>query len=128
MIFKSRQYQIEAENETFRLWEEGVRSVVGRLFTGGGKTCIFSSVIKRIQKRAIVICHREELIFQARNKIEQVTGYKFQVEMGDYRAQNNFEPDLFNPNNIGEAGVVATIQTLTAGGDGMGRMTKFADI
>ena len=45
--------------------------------------------------------------------------------MGGYKSVNNFEPDLFNPNNIGDAGVVATIQTLTAGGDGLGRMTKF---
>ena len=45
--------------------------------------------------------------------------------MGGYKAVNNFEPDLFNPNNTGDAGVVATVQTLTAGGDGLGRMTKF---
>lgn len=45
--------------------------------------------------------------------------------MGNYKAQNTFESDLFNPENVGDAGVVATIQTLTAGGDGLGRMTKF---
>jgi superfamily II DNA or RNA helicase len=121
---KLRSYQLEAEENTFQSWKEN-RSIVGRLFTGGGKTVIFSSIIKRFQKRALVIAHREELIWQAREKIERVTGYKFQVEMGGYKSVNNFEPDLFNPNNIGDAGVVATIQTLTAGGDGLGRMTKF---
>lgn len=120
-----RKYQNEAVESTFQSWKGGNRSVVGRLFTGGGKTVIFADVIKRFQKRALVIAHREELIWQARAKIEIVTGYKFQVEMGDYRSVNNFGSDLFNPNNVGDAGVVATIQTLTAGGDGLGRMTKF---
>jgi len=124
-MIKLRPYQDDCVSGVFNGWNDGNRSLVGRLATGMGKTLVFADVIKRIQKRALVIAHREELIFQARNKIEQVTGYKFQVEMGDFRAQNNFEPDLFNPENIGEAGVVATIQTLTAGGDGMGRMTKF---
>ena len=119
-----RPYQQSCEDKTFQSWEEN-RSVVGRLFTGGGKTIIFSSIIRRFGKRALVIAHREELIWQARNKIEAVTGFKFQVEMGDYRVNGNFEPDLFNPKNIGDAGVVATIQTLSSGGDGCGRMSKF---
>jgi len=119
-----RQYQREAVESTFDSWKEN-RSVVGRLATGMGKTIVFADVIQKFQKRALVIAHREELIWQARNKIEQVTGYKFQVEMGGYRSVNNFEPDLFNPENVGDAGVVATVQTLTAGGDGLGRMTKF---
>jgi len=119
-----RPYQNEAVESTFESWKEN-RSVVGRLATGMGKTLVFASTIQRIQKRALVLAHREELIWQAREKIERVTGFKFQVEMGGYKAVNNFEPDLFNPNNIGDAGVVATVQTLTAGGDGLGRMTKF---
>lgn len=121
---KLRSYQLEAVESTFQSWKEN-RSVVGRLFTGGGKTIIFADVIKRCQKRAIVICHRRELIWQAREKIERVTGFKFQVEMGEYKAVNNFEPDFFNPSNVGEAGVVASVDTLTRGGDGFGRMTKF---
>jgi superfamily II DNA or RNA helicase len=121
---KLRPYQLEAVENTFQSWKEN-RSVVGRLATGMGKTIVFADTIKRFQKRALVLAHRSELIWQARNKIEQVTGYKFQVEMGDYRAVNNFEPDLFNPENVGDAGVVATVQTLTAGGDGLGRITKF---
>ena len=125
MNFKPRQYQIEAKESTFRSWAEGNKSVVGRLFTGGGKTCIFADVIQASKKRALVLCHRRELIWQARDKIERVTGMKFQVEMGEYKAKNNFADDLFNPKNVGEAGVVASVQTLTAGGDGGGRMTKF---
>ena len=121
---KLRSYQNEAVENTFQSWKDN-RSVVGRLATGMGKTIIFAEVIKRIKKRACVLAHREELIWQARNKIEQVTGFKFQVEMGGYKAVNNFEADLFNPENAGDAGIVATVQTLTAGGDGLGRMTKF---
>ena len=122
---KLRPYQLDSVDSVFSSWKQGNRAVVGRLATGMGKTIIFAEVIKQIGKRALIIAHREELIFQARNKIEQVTGYKFQIEMGAYKATNNFSDDLFNPTNVGDAGVVATVQTLTSGGDGMGRMTKF---
>ena len=46
------------------------------------KTICFADVIRRMQpKRAMVLAHREELIFQAQRKIEQVTGLHVQVEM-----------------------------------------------
>jgi len=121
---KLRAYQNNCVSSVFEGWKES-KSLVGRLATGMGKTIIFAEIIKVFGKRALVIAHREELIFQARNKIEIVTDLKFQIEMGDYKAINNFQDDFFNPNNSGEAGVVATVQTLSSGGDGSGRITKF---
>ena len=69
-------------------------------------------------KRAMVLAHREELIFQAQRKIEQVTGLSVQVEMAAARA------DMYGLHGAPQV-VVSTVQTHTAGGDGGGRMTKF---
>ena len=69
-------------------------------------------------KRAMVLAHREELIFQAQQKIAQVTGLDVQVEMAGYRA------DMHCLTGAPQV-IVSTVQTHTAGGDGGGRMTKF---
>ena len=85
---------------------------------GGGKTILFADVIRRVfPRRALVIAHREELIFQARDKIQRVTGLQADVEMGEYTAAGS----LFDSSRV----VVSTIQTQCSGGDGGGRMAKF---
>ena len=71
-------------------------------------------------KRSMVLAHREELIWQAKDKIERVTGLKSDVEMGEHKAAQ--ECGLFHPK---ASVIVSTIQTHVAGGDGGGRMTKF---
>jgi superfamily II DNA or RNA helicase len=86
--------------------------------TGGGKTILFADVIRRMfPRRALVLAHREELIFQARDKIQRVTGLQADVEMGEYRAESG----LFDAARV----IVSTIQTQCSGGDGGGRMGKF---
>jgi len=86
--------------------------------TGGGKTILFADVIRRMfPRRALVLAHREELIFQARDKIQRVTGLRADVEMGEYQADGG----LFEQARV----IVSTIQTQCAGGDGGGRMAKF---
>src|SRR6185312_10085937 len=59
-------------------------------------------------------------IWQAREKIQRFANVSASVEMGQYKASMN--KDLFMP--TGDC-IIATIQTLVAGGDGHGRMTKF---
>ena len=55
--------------------------------TGCGKTVMFGHVAKHwIENdlgRVLVMAHREELIFQAKDKIEQITGEPPDVEMAD---------------------------------------------
>ena len=115
-----RPYQSAASDSVFREWETNTSTLVV-LPTGLGKTVLFADVIRRMfPRRAMVIAHREELIFQARDKIKAVTGLHAEIEMGDIRA--NFSGSLFGP---ACRVVVSTVQTLTAGGDGSGRMTRF---
>jgi superfamily II DNA or RNA helicase len=114
---KLRPYQSAAAEAIFREWQENDSTLVV-MPTGGGKTILFADVIRRVfPRRALVIAHREELIFQARDKIQRVTGLQADVEMGDYRS----EAGLFDAARV----VVSTIQTQCSGGDGGGRMSKF---
>jgi superfamily II DNA or RNA helicase len=114
---KLRPYQSEAVEAIFAEWQEHDSTLVV-MPTGGGKTILFADVIRRVfPRRALVVAHREELIFQARDKIQRVTGLQADVEMGEYRADGG----LFGSSSV----VVSTIQTQCSGGDGGGRMGKF---
>ena len=112
-----RPYQSAAADAIFKEWQDNDSTLVV-MPTGGGKTILFADVIRRVfPRRALVIAHREELIFQARDKIQRVTGLHADVEMGEYRADGG----LFQASPV----VVSTIQTQCSGGDGGGRMAKF---
>ena len=114
---KLRPYQSAAAAAIFKEWQENDSTLVV-MPTGGGKTILFADVIRRVfPRRALVLAHREELIFQAKDKIQRVTGLSTDVEMGDYRADGG----LFEQARV----VVSTIQTQCSGGDGGGRMAKF---
>ena len=118
---KLRPYQLEAERSTLKAWADGNRTALGVLPTGCGKTIVFASLIRsRLPGRTMVLAHRQELIWQARDKIEEVTGLTADVEMGEFKAAQ--EAGLFSPK---AQVIVSTIQTHTAGGDGAGRMGKF---
>lgn len=86
-----------------------------------GKTVVFAHVINRMRSmgRCKVLAHREELIFQARDKIEKVTGIRPDVEMASMWAS---ERGLFGQKS---PVVVSTVQTQNAGGDGEGRKARF---
>jgi superfamily II DNA or RNA helicase len=113
-----RDYQLQARNLTRTALKEFDSALIV-MPTGTGKTIVFSSLIRSVFPfRSIVVAHRAELIFQAKNQIHAVTGLRVDVEMGKYRAANE---SLFGL----PTAVVASIQTLTSGGDGFGRMGKF---
>ena len=104
----------EALNELERL--AAARAMVLRERADGASKCV--KAIRRVfPRRALVLAHREELVFQARDKIQRVTGLSADVEMGEYRAEGG----LFEQARV----VVSTIQTQCSGGDGGGRMAKF---
>lgn len=101
-----RDYQIESANSVEREWEEVV-TTLGLCATGGGKTAIAAEIIRRRQPgRAIFICHREELVFQARSTIQRFTGLECGIEM----AENYVSESLFGDTPV----VIATVQTLNA--------------
>lgn len=106
----------------FGAWESGKRRPLLVLPTGTGKTVVVALAIKRLfPKRFLFIAHRQELIWQARDKIKAVTGLTVDVEMGEH--QSFAGGDMFRKHKA--TVVVSTVQTLTAGGDGGGRIGKF---
>ena len=114
-----RDYQEAAADGVFTAWADHT-SALAVLPTGLGKTVLFAEIIRRMHERgarAMVLAHREELITQAADKIQRVTGLEAQIEMGEYHVQTYFGkmPPV----------VVSTVQTHCAGGDGAGRMSKF---
>ncbi len=114
---KMRDYQEACVDNIFQEWET-VRSTLVVCPTGVGKTAIAAEVIRRIQpKRSIFMAHREELITQARDKIERFAGVPCEIEMADLYCR----PDLFKSEGV----VVATVQTLNSSYGGRTRMSRF---
>ena len=113
---KLRPYQVEACEQILKAFETKT-SVLYVLATGLGKTLIFANLINHFRKtgRIMVVAHREELITQAQNKIEDVTGCVGDVEMAGRWASNHelYKTDV----------VISTIQTQNASRGG--RMTRF---
>lgn len=114
-----RDYQTKALDSAFRCLEEHDSTLIVSP-TGTGKTVMMAGLVSRVfPKRVMILAHREELIFQAKEKIERMTGIGCCVEMADARAKDG-SIDLFGLSRV----VVSSIQTQNAGGDG-GRMTRF---
>lgn len=113
-----RDYQVEAVDACMEEWKENDATLLV-LPTGGGKTVVAAEIIQRFRPRkAIFLAHREELIWQARDRITSHTGLECDIEMGELIAQAN----LFRPSSADV--IISTIQTQIAGGDAP-RMTKF---
>jgi superfamily II DNA or RNA helicase len=99
-----RNYQQECHDSIIDKWRTHI-STLAVLATGLGKTIIFAHIIKTMQpKRALVVAHRAELIYQACDKIERAAGLACEIEMADRMASTN----LFHRTPV----VVATVQTM----------------
>ena len=115
---KMRPYQREALGAVKREWQS-VASTLVVMPTGAGKTILFAHLIRScFPRRALVLAHREELVFQAADKIHKVTGFECAVEMAELYAEMS---GMFTTPQV----VVSTIQTQCSGADGSGRMSRF---
>lgn len=113
-----RSYQQNARDATLRAWLENTSTLVV-MPTGTGKTVLFASVIKLMQPaRAMVIAHREELIWQARDKIKTFTGLECSLEMGELWSNTG---SLLGTTPV----VVSTIQTQNSRHGDRKRMSRF---
>ena len=65
-----RPYQRESIEAVLTARREGVRRMVVCLPTGAGKTVIFSELARLARRQVLVLAHREELLGQARDKLE----------------------------------------------------------
>ncbi len=114
---KLRQYQQLGHDSIIEAFKK-YRSTLLVQGTGTGKTVVFAHVIKTIQPgRALVLAHRNELIWQAKEKIEAVTGLPVEIEKANMSAGTN----LFTRTPI----VVGSIQTQISGSKGKRRYMRF---
>lgn len=100
-----RAYQREALEAVHEKWDAS-DSTLAVMPTGTGKTIVFGHLIRERLNlgRAMVLAHRKELIWQAAEKVEAVTGVRCGVEMADNCAPR------------GSPIVIATVQTLASNG------------
>src|SRR5262245_45019754 len=83
-----RPYQRAAVDAVLSARRAGVRRMVVCLPTGAGKTVIFSHLARLARKEVLVLAHREELLAQAKEKIERAIGGAgvVAIEQGSERA------------------------------------------
>lgn len=101
---KLRPYQEEAVQAIFGEWDKGRQKTLLVLPTGTGKTICFARVIEeevRKGKRTLMLAHRGELLQQAAEKIEAVTGIKSAVEKAEETSLDSWKYS-----------VVGSVQTL----------------
>ncbi len=74
---KLRDYQLKLVQKIYASWSSGNRRVLAQLPTGGGKTIIFAAIARNFLQEGmgvLVLAHRIELITQAGEKLESVSG------------------------------------------------------
>ena len=83
-----RPYQREAIEAVAQARARGLRRALICLPTGAGKTVIFSELAQRARGDVIVLAHREELLGQAKDKLERALAGRARVdiEQGPLRA------------------------------------------
>lgn len=71
-MIQPREYQSEALRKVLTAWKAGTRRQLISLPTGCGKTIIFGLVAEALRTRTLILAHREELLYQAEQKIRLV--------------------------------------------------------
>lgn len=116
-----RDYQQACHDAVLREWGNGVKSTLIVIPTGAGKTVVMAHLIKSLlPKRSMLIAHREELLFQACDKIQRAVGVDCEIEKADLVASTT----LWNRTPC----VVASLQTLCSGPKENRRYRRFKPI
>ena len=101
--YKLREYQEELIQDIFTQWHAGNRRVLAQSPTGSGKTVIASAVAHQFTQRGegvLFLAHRQELLYQAKEKLEIITGESVGIIKAGCRA---------NPNALIQVGSVQTL-------------------
>lgn len=115
MILRDYQEQIVTQN--LDAMRRGVKATLTGAFTGAGKTIMFCAMAARITGRTLIICPLRELVWQAVDKVRQVTELSPAIEMADYQVT---EDEWWSPQIV-----VASKQTLLSRRGGVPRFRKF---
>lgn len=116
LTMKLRDYQRNIVAENILAMDRGVKATLNHLFTGAGKTVIFVSMAREVPGKTLIICPLKELVWQAVDKVREITGDDPDIEMAEYRAGGDF----FSPKVV-----VASKQTLLSRRGGEPRYMRF---
>ena len=84
-----RPYQRDCVSAVNEGWKDFTKQLLV-VPTGGGKTIIFAKLAKHVlPKRTLILAHRDELVRQAVDKIDQATGMWATVEKGKQHANRD---------------------------------------
>lgn len=89
LSYELRDYQQDLTQKIFAGWSAGSRRVLAQLPTGGGKTVVVSAIAQQFTQRGekvLFLAHREELLLQAKEKLEPITGCTAGLIKAGYRA------------------------------------------
>lgn len=81
-----RPYQQQARQAVESAWQDGQRRTLLVLPTGCGKTIVFAKITEdqvKNGKRVLILAHRGELLDQAADKLQKVTGLRSAVEKAE---------------------------------------------
>ncbi len=101
MAFPLRDYQRETLGAIFSAYQRGVRRQVISLPPGSGKTIVIAHLIAQRDGRAIILEHRDELITQAREKLQMIAPW---LPVGVVQGRRN---------DILSQCVIASVQTIS---------------
>jgi hypothetical protein len=105
--FTPRPYQQEAYSNAMADLNGKSQSSLVVMPTGTGKTVLFGLIARDWPNgKVLVVAHREELIFQAADKIEQICGDRPDIEMADLRAGQN---EIWTNSHV----VITSVQTMS---------------
>ena len=93
-MLELRPYQQTAIEKIESEWESGNRRTLYVAGTGTGKTIVMSGLVHRISShggRTLILAHRGELLDQAADKIEMVTGLKCSREQAEHSSLGTWE-------------------------------------
>ncbi len=113
-MIQPRKYQQESIESAFQLWGSGTRSVLVQIPTGGGKTYIGAECARRFNergKRTLFAVHLREIVRQAKEEMERMTGLDVGMELAGEKSSILFPEPI----------ICASIQTM----NGEGRLQKF---
>ena len=86
-MIQLRPYQEQAKDAVLGEWDNGIQKTLLVLPTGCGKTVVFAKIIEeqvRKGNRVLILAHRGELLEQAADKLEIVTGLRCATEKAEH--------------------------------------------
>ena len=85
-MIQLRPYQEQAKDAVLGEWDNGIQKTLLVLPTGCGKTVVFAKITEeqvRKGNRVLILAHRGELLEQAADKLETVTGLRCATEKAE---------------------------------------------